>query len=120
MLMLQTCGGGRHCGDRHGAPASEGLQFGEQVGAPDGQSTANPGHAVNLRKRSQHDHVLIGLHQVECRKAVRKMDVGLVHEHHRTFWFRGQELFDAGMRRHRSCGIVRRTHIEKPGVRRRR
>ncbi len=47
------------------------------------------------------------------------MDVGFVHEHHRTFRFRGKEMLNVGVRRHRSSRIVRSANVKETGVRRR-
>src|SRR6266481_6052101 len=81
MLVFQAGSGGSHGSDGHGAPATEVFQFGQQVGATDGQSAADARHSVNLGEGAQHDHVAIGFDEIERADAVGKMDVGFVHEH---------------------------------------
>jgi len=45
------------------------------------------------------------------------MNIGFVDEHDGTFWFRGDELLDGGVRRQRPSGIVRGADVEETGVR---
>ncbi len=72
-------------GDRQAVDAVE-LQLGQQVRARGRIAQADAGHAIEFGKRAQHHHVFAcGNHVDHAARALREVDIRLIHHQHAAF-----------------------------------
>ncbi len=90
--------------------------FFEQVGTPNGKAHANAGHAIELGEGAQNDDVLAVLHEVERAWRIAEVNIGLVDQQDRVFGSIGHRIFDLGLRRAGSGGVVGVADVDHAGV----
>ena len=106
-LDLQACGCTDHAGDRQRAGAVA-PQFRRSGRAGRARRGAEAGHAVELGKGPQDDHILVGRDQGRGRLGgLRQMDICLIQEDDRILRLVGDQVFDVFLGSDRTGRIVR-------------
>ena len=114
--FFQACRSRRIGSDRHGIHPSVSVDPLQQVGPRDGESATQPSHAIQLGKRAQDNHVLASLDQVNTRRRIAEVDVGLVHHHDGALRLVLHQVLDLLVAGERARRIVRRADVEQPCV----
>ena len=116
LCVLQTRLRRSHGRDRHRIPSRDVADLLHQILSCGHYPATQTSHPVELGERAQHNHVLARLHHVHRRGRAAEVDVGLIHHHHRAFWFVLDQIFNVAVRRQRSCRIVRAADIKQSRV----
>ena len=96
--------------------AAEGCHPLEQVGAANGKSHANTGHAVELGEGAKHDHVPAFLDEVEGTRLVAEVDVGFVDQQDSVLGSVRDGVLDVFARRAGPGGVVGIADVDHAGI----